>query len=403
MHSSSNKIALITYTLNCGGVSVCIFNLAEYLTDKGYQVDIITTIEKGIWFDYLKKPNISFINIPNTYKKYIPLGGLLQTFFIARHIKKANYNSIFLNFAEYGHLALPFIGKQPKVFSIIHSSSKGVIKTGLINHRFINSIICVSPKVKDLVSDFLNSNKIKIILNGIKMPNSKLTSINLRNGGQLRIIYVGSLHEQKGILLIPDILMRLKEMSIDFALTIIGDGPHRNKLIEILNNRQLFEHVTLIKIVPNSEINNWYTNHHVFLLPSYFEGLPLTLIEAMAAGCIPVVSKLDKITDICIDDKVNGFLQNVADCEGFANTICSLANDSNRRKQISECASKKAKTELSVEKMGNSYLKLIEAETEIQNKNIVFGDFLKFFSITNIIPLFLVHFYNEKKASFKRK
>jgi len=401
--TEKEKIAFVTYTLNSGGVSVCIFNLATYLAHRGYLVDIITINGKGIWFNKIEHQNIKFVDVSEKILKWIPFGGILHTLHITSVLRKEKYSSIFLNCAEQAHLALPLISSKTNVISIIHNNKAGVIRIGLINHQFINSIICVSPKVEEQTFAVLQSNKIETILNGVQIPDNKIYAGRSPIREQVKILFVGRLlNEQKGIFFIPQILKWLKEKEVPFFLTIIGDGLDKDKLIEMLFQFNLTENVQIETSVPNNEIYTWYFNSHIFLMPSFYEGLPLSLLEAMAAGCVPVTSRLDKITDVCIDDKITGFMHDVFDVESFAQSIHQLWANPQQYTEMSQLAMRKAQKEFSIDKMGEQYFVLLgKVPINRTLTNRVMG-LIQLVKLVNIVPTQLIAIYNRYKVSKRR-
>ena len=108
----------------------------------------------------------------------------------------------------------------------------------------------------------------------------------------LRLLYLGRLeNEQKRVRLFPQMLEQLKASGIPFHWTIAGDGPEKMALEQAMrgspNQTVSFPGKISYAVVP--EI---LRAHDIFLLASDYEGLPLSLLEAMGAGLVPVVSEL---------------------------------------------------------------------------------------------------------------
>ena len=89
------------------------------------------------------------------------------------------------------------------------------------------------------------------------------------------------------------------------------------------------------------EIIKMYQSAEIFVMPSYREGLPLTLFEAMASG-LPIVATPVNGIPYEMKDKENGFLVNYGDNEAFKEAIIKLLDNKNLRKQISKNNLKKA-------------------------------------------------------------
>jgi glycosyl transferase family 1 len=96
------------------------------------------------------------------------------------------------------------------------------------------------------------------------------------------------------------------------------------------------------------------------VMPSFYEGLPIALLESMACGCVPVVSRLPGITDYAVQDGESGVLVKVGDSAGFADAIARLYRDPTAWSRMSDASHIRAQSCFSVQAMGTSYLRLIE-------------------------------------------
>jgi glycosyltransferase involved in cell wall biosynthesis len=122
----------------------------------------------------------------------------------------------------------------------------------------------------------------------------------------LRLLYVGRLaQEQKRILELPGILKKLRSSGRLFEVTVLGDGPQRNELADLLNQSGLSESVRLAGCVPPGEAVEQYFTHDVVLNLSDYEGFSMTILEALGAGCVPVCTDLPCLDRAVFQDGVN--------------------------------------------------------------------------------------------------
>jgi glycosyltransferase involved in cell wall biosynthesis len=133
------------------------------------------------------------------------------------------------------------------------------------------------------------------------------------------VTYVGRLHEDKGVLnlvkAIPDILRKRD----DLKFVLIGEGRLEDDLRRYVDTQALHSSVTLIGWVPHEKLPDCYTSSKLLVLPSYNEGLPHVILEAMACGT-PVLSTPVAAIGKIIKDKETGFI--IRD-----NSPACLAND----------------------------------------------------------------------------
>jgi glycogen synthase len=100
-------------------------------------------------------------------------------------------------------------------------------------------------------------------------------------------------------------------------------------------------------------------SHDVFLFPSIYEGLGITLIEAMAAGCVPVASRIRGVTDFIIDDGYDGLLFDVGDAGRAAQHLRRLCNDRELLAQLRLAGELRAR-DFDLSKFGDSYVQLLK-------------------------------------------
>ena len=145
---------------------------------------------------------------------------------------------------------------------------------------------------------------IRILPNAVPMRDGGVPE---RNNQVPLIIFFGRLHESKGLNEITKACKKLKENGFDFQFNCFGDGPMKDvflpQLREILSER--FHYGGVFK---GSDKYAELDKADIFLLPSiYGEGLPMAILEAMAAGCLIVASEMASVAAV-IDDGVNGYL-----------------------------------------------------------------------------------------------
>ena len=120
------------------------------------------------------------------------------------------------------------------------------------------------------------------------------------------IIFLGRIHEDKGLREIAQACRVLKNENFGFNFKAFGAGQaaesFTREMTEILGEKFTFGGVA-------SGADKWraFAASDIFLLPSYYEGLPVALLEAMAAGCVPVASRIGSIPSV-VRDGENGFL-----------------------------------------------------------------------------------------------
>lgn len=161
--------------------------------------------------------------------------------------------------------------------------------------------------------------------------------------GPLRLIYSGRLeHGQKGVFELPEIDRLLGERGVAVTWTVVGDGPDGAEL------RRRWTGPSPIRWLgarTNAEVIQALLESDVFVLPTRAEGFPVALLEAIAAGVVPVVSDIPSGVPEVVEDGRTGFLPQVGDVGGFAAAIATLAQAPDGRGRL-EAMSAAARAEV---------------------------------------------------------
>lgn len=137
-----------------------------------------------------------------------------------------------------------------------------------------------------------------------------------------RVLFVGSWIERKGV----DVLARalelvvraLPEVEVVLAGTMIGEGPVRDALSPAVRSR-----TKIMNLAGDRELTELYRTATLLLLPSRVEGLPISMLEAMACGCPPLAAANSGMLDV-IEPGENGWLEVSFDPERWARRILEL-------------------------------------------------------------------------------
>lgn len=165
------------------------------------------------------------------------------------------------------------------------------------------------------------------------------------------ICFVGSLGRQKNIVAL---LEALKESP--YRLDIIGSGPLSSQLQEVARDNGVKAH--FLGNVPNHELPEILNRHTIFVLPSLWEGMPKTLLEAMACGLPVIGTNVMGIREV-IEDGENGILCDT-DSGSIKQAIIRLMEDEETKKRLGENARKTIVEGYSLERLVEKELELME-------------------------------------------
>jgi colanic acid/amylovoran biosynthesis glycosyltransferase len=170
-------------------------------------------------------------------------------------------------------------------------------------------------------------------------PQSRTNSSAITGPGPriLEIVCVGRLAPAKGHLILLEALRLLRERGAPVRLTIVGAGPDRPVLDAFVALHKLDDQVTLTSALSHTHTLTHLRRADIFALASFSEGMPVSLMEAMALG-LPCVSTSVAAIPELIRSGVDGLLVPPANPQALADAIESLASDSAFRKSLGQSA-----------------------------------------------------------------
>ncbi|MDP4985709.1 MAG: glycosyltransferase [Pseudoalteromonas tunicata] len=142
----------------------------------------------------------------------------------------------------------------------------------------------------------------------------------------LEILSVGRLSIHKAQHLLIEACSLLQKNNIKFNCTIIGEGPERQALTQLIEQYSLAEHVQLVGAKFHHEVLASYANADVFVLSSITEGMPLVLMEAMQNGVLVIAPDIAGIPEL-LDAGKAGILVPVNDVQALSDAIEKAALD----------------------------------------------------------------------------
>jgi glycosyltransferase involved in cell wall biosynthesis len=206
----------------------------------------------------------------------------------------------------------------------------------------------------------LSPERVFVIHNGIRIPNRipRATEFDPPQAEDtparpFHIGTVGRLVPVKDYALFLSTAAALKQHLVNVRFSILGDGPNRNELAQKVVDLGLSGSVQLLS--PVSDPFPYYRTLDLYLNTSRHEGIPLSILEAMACEVPVVAAKVGGIPEI-ISDTVDGFLIRDRKEDAFAITCLRLLRDTTLRKSVGQLSRKKIEGHFSAEIMAAHYL-----------------------------------------------
>jgi glycosyltransferase involved in cell wall biosynthesis len=153
--------------------------------------------------------------------------------------------------------------------------------------------------------------------------------------GILRVICVGRLSPEKGHIGLFQAVQRLAARGVTLHLTLVGDGPMRAQLEEATAQMGLADRIEFLGARDEPATLEAIAQADMLVLPSFMEGLPIVLMEAMALHVPVIASRVAGIPELVIDGET-GLLFDPANWDGLADALARLAADPQLRGDLAD-------------------------------------------------------------------
>jgi len=167
--------------------------------------------------------------------------------------------------------------------------------------RFANEIIVISETINSILKEKYHRHNAHLIYNGVNIPTPAATdkyisSLGLKTGEYL--IAVGRFVPEKGL---HDLIEAYTLSGISQKLVLVGDADHETDYSLEIKKKAIKKGIVLTGFIKGEKLNEIYTHAGLFVLPSYHEGLPIALLEAMSYNLRVLVSDIPANLEVNID------------------------------------------------------------------------------------------------------
>lgn len=184
------------------------------------------------------------------------------------------------------------------------AGAKLVLKTGeRFAAHYAHRMIVVSEHIREMIQDKYGADTL-VIPNGVDIPDwptspDQIGEWDLQPGRYA--FALGRFVPEKGF---HDLLDAWERVETSWQLALAGDADHPTPYSRQLKERaRRMDGVVLTGFVKGETLDQLYTHSGLFVLPSYHEGLPLVLLEALSFGCSPLVSNIPSIRSVPLPDE----------------------------------------------------------------------------------------------------
>ncbi len=350
------RITMITteFPPDCGGIGSYVFYLSKELIRIGFNVSVIVNGKENRYYD-CENIKVTEIKVPGHPPFNLPIFRKM----IVNILSKEKNDIIHIH-----STAMPSISCSSPVLVTAHWCNKEGIP---IFHRPIRDLDSLYRNIvlpfyiyfeKELIQ---SCHKLTVVSNSLRNELEKHYKVkadviynavdtdyfnnNGRSEKEDSILFIGKLSIGKGILDLLRIAQILQRSHPYVTIYLIGDGPLKNYINSYVIKKSL-SNVKLLGHVSHIEIKDFYKRSRIFVLPTYYEGLPTTILEAMASKMPVVATNISGLPEQ-IEEGVTGYMLSPGNIKGFYNRIVELLENPEKQKIFGENGREKVLTEFS--------------------------------------------------------
>lgn len=363
--------------LNMGGPALHVAYLTAGLAPRGYETTLVAGElargEESMSF-VAEELGVPVIALQQLHREVAPIRDTVATIRLASLIRRLQPHIVHTHTAKagaVGRVAALVAQVQPRPI-IVHTFHGHVLRGyfgplrslafRLLERRLAavsDALVAVSPQVRDDLAALgvAPRERFAVVRLGIELDERVRAEADARERFRRLIglpadrFVVGWIGRMTGVKRIDDVLVaftRLRERGIDAALCLVGDGPDREQVERRAYELGIARHCFYLGY--QEEVAPWYAAFDAFVLPSANEGTPVSAMEALAAGCPVVATRVGGVPDV-VRDGVDGFLVEPSDVEGLVERLAELASSPETRKRMGEAGRERVLPRYAVDRL----------------------------------------------------
>lgn len=353
MEEKKIHICFVSAGLAGGGMERSLTNIANYAAESGYQVTILNLFKTEVFFDL--HPSISLIwpSIDRQSMHRLLYAAKLISY-IRKNLKRIRPNTV-LSFGEWFNAYVIIATRFLKIPVYVSDRMGPKLHLGLlmesarkIMYKYANGIIAQTSVAAEILFKKTRSKNIKIIPNALNVINTQTSD------KKKQIVTVGRLSREKGHTVLIKSFARLD--NIDWTLHIVGDGKERPNLEKLVTDLDIRKRVVFYGHLKN--FNQILGCSEIFVLPSFYEGFPNALVEAMSVPLACISSDCVAGPRDIIQHGINGLLFEPGNEGQLTNMINELIQNQTIRNYLATNAYK-IRNDLDLNTIGEMYLDFI--------------------------------------------
>ena len=268
-----------------------------------------------------------------------------------------------------GNITYSFTVHGPDVF--VH---RVLLKEKIAGAKFIRAISLFNKAFLCGLYPTLTEGKIFVVHSGVNpdVYEEAAAQCASTDGRRLRLLSVAALIPSRGYPFLIDACARLAKAGLDFECDIVGDGPLRGATEAWIAKHGLANRVRILGAQPQHEVARLMGATDIFVLPSVIamdgqmDGIPISLMEAMAAGKPVIASSISGIPEL-VQNRVSGILVDAAYAGRLAEAVQLLAADPELRQRLGRAGQLRVRREFDLHRISEQLVALFDGQKRVND------------------------------------
>lgn len=373
------KILYIQSTFKDESPSLLLWYLCQFIDKEKYEILACCMRTGGPYEDKLRELGIQVKNF--NMKSIFDLWVIFKLIKFIRE-NKVDIVHTSIRLADwYGRVSAKLAG-VPLIFSTIHNTDywrreRKYIAYSILDRLllvFNTHIIAVSYGVKNFLVRWqsVSPDKITVIHNGIDVEEftdstscEKLMDLFGLQSNVPTVGFTGRIERQKGLHIFLHAAQYILQSGRPVQFLIVGDGSLCRELESLAKKLEIEQHIIFTGFRSDrSEVLTILRLLDIFVMPSLWEGLGLSIIEAMRAGKPVVASNVDGIPEVVLDQET-GILVPPNEPKALADAICILLDSPEKCREMGEMGRQRALKHFSIDRMVRDYEEFYDSYTRV--------------------------------------
>lgn len=377
------RILMIIPWMTMGGSDRFTLDLVEELTGRGWEVSIVTTLHgENLWHHEFARFTPDIFILENFVKE--------KDFarFIVYLIESRAIDSVLVTQSVFGYLMLPYLRSQcPDVSFVdychieeVEWLSGGYPGLSAGHHGLLDLAITSSHHLKSWeTARGASEERTRVCYTAIRSDEWK-PDVTVRAAIRKELgipeqacvlFYPARLCDQKQPKVFGEILRRVAAKGVDYHAVIAGDGPDGPWLKDFIAKNGLTSRVHFLGTVAADRMRGLMAASDILLLPSKWEGIALSVYEALSSGAVVVGARVGGHEELVVPEC--GYLVEPGPIEtqiaDYTSILVELIPDASKRKRMSEHGRKRVIDQFEMKGMGDRMVELLEEAMELHRSN----------------------------------